>query len=430
MTIATIVKYLVGNRRAILDIAASPQSTWLGLLFVLSAGFAREYDGADLLHEPWHLVIPLGASLVSSFLLFCVVFGMARRRGCKEVTFRDLYVTLLRLYWMTAPLAWLYAIPVERFLGPAEATQFNLSLLALVSFWRVSLMTRVVSVLFNASAWAAFFVVMFFADSLALAALRLSPLPVYDIMGGIRHTPSEIAIQNTACLIGIVGTLSWPIWLSILSVLFSWRQPTWKLAAVDQSAQGPARRSLWGLATCSVIVWVVVLPLTQPEQNLKWRVERDLKAGRLHEAIALMSAHEGRDFPPHWDPPPRTGYGERRPSIEKVMKAITATETKPWVRDIFVEKFEQSTSIFSEYREGRISESEFDEDLDRYLVIVEELPDCAAIVKKHKEAFDEVLHRKTSSAAILNRIQDLYKAAGLESPETGESPPVEWRNEN
>ena len=51
---------------------------------------------------------------------------------------------------MTAPLAWIYAIPVERFLGAYEATQANLWMLGIVSVWRIVLMIRVVSVLFGA----------------------------------------------------------------------------------------------------------------------------------------------------------------------------------------------------------------------------------------------------------------------------------------
>ena len=65
MTISTLIRYLVGHRRAILEVAESKSAVWLGLLFVISAGFAREYDGVDLLHEPWHLALPLGASLAT-----------------------------------------------------------------------------------------------------------------------------------------------------------------------------------------------------------------------------------------------------------------------------------------------------------------------------------------------------------------------------
>jgi len=35
----------------------------------LLPAFAREYDGEDLLHEPWHLLLPLVASLATSFIL-------------------------------------------------------------------------------------------------------------------------------------------------------------------------------------------------------------------------------------------------------------------------------------------------------------------------------------------------------------------------
>lgn len=58
MTITTILKYLCGNRQSILRIAASHDAIWVGGLLVLSAGLAREYDGEDLWHQPWHLLLP------------------------------------------------------------------------------------------------------------------------------------------------------------------------------------------------------------------------------------------------------------------------------------------------------------------------------------------------------------------------------------
>jgi hypothetical protein len=69
MTLWTLLKFLAGNRDAIVSAARCNGAIWIGLLFVIAAGFAREYDGEDLLHEPWHLAIPLGASLASSAAL-------------------------------------------------------------------------------------------------------------------------------------------------------------------------------------------------------------------------------------------------------------------------------------------------------------------------------------------------------------------------
>ena len=62
--------------------------------------------------------------------------------------------SFLGLFWMTAPLAWAYAVPYERLLSPWQATAFNLATLALVALWRVVLMVRVVKVVLNYS-WAA-----------------------------------------------------------------------------------------------------------------------------------------------------------------------------------------------------------------------------------------------------------------------------------
>src|SRR5690606_14448526 len=116
------------------------------------------------------------------------------------------------LYWMTALLAWLYALPVENFLDSADAVRVNLSLLALVSLWRVLLITRATVVLLGASFWAAFFLVMLFADTLALVILVFTPLPVFNIMGGIPLTESEQVIRDIACNVQFFGGVSWLIW--------------------------------------------------------------------------------------------------------------------------------------------------------------------------------------------------------------------------
>src|SRR4051794_11153260 len=121
MSIGTLLRYLIGDREAILAIAGTRHSLWIGFLFVLSAGLAREYDGEDLLHEPWHALIPLAASLASSLGLFTLAYGQA---VCKGESWREApgrYLSFLGLFWMTAPLAWLYAVPYERFLPPVEA---------------------------------------------------------------------------------------------------------------------------------------------------------------------------------------------------------------------------------------------------------------------------------------------------------------------
>src|SRR5439155_13152238 len=215
MGIRTLLRYLIGDWQAILDIAADRRAFWVGLLFVLSAGFAREYDGEDLWHEPWHLLIPLAASLVSSFVLFTICFVRVVNNDPDRPSFFAGYRSFLTLFWMTAPLAWLYAVPYERFLGPVDAVRANLWTLGVVAAWRVALMVRVVSVLMGYRVLSAVFLVMLFADVVAFLAVYLTPTPqpVFAIMGGIRRTETERLIlaftHNLTCL----GILSAPVWL-------------------------------------------------------------------------------------------------------------------------------------------------------------------------------------------------------------------------
>ena len=171
MGIRTLLRYLIGDRSAILDIAASRRALWVGALFVLSAAFARDYDGEDLVHEPWYLVIPFGASILSSYFLFTFSYLKVSTPDRGPRSFLAAYRSFLILFWMTALLAWLYAIPYERLLTPAQATAANLWTLGLVAVWRVALMVRVVSVLMGYTAVRAFFLVMAFADVVALLAL-------------------------------------------------------------------------------------------------------------------------------------------------------------------------------------------------------------------------------------------------------------------
>src|SRR5262249_38217495 len=49
MRVGNLFRFLIGSRQAILELAADPRSLGVGLLLVISAALAREYDGSDLL---------------------------------------------------------------------------------------------------------------------------------------------------------------------------------------------------------------------------------------------------------------------------------------------------------------------------------------------------------------------------------------------
>ncbi|MBC8350908.1 MAG: hypothetical protein H8E66_02915 [Planctomycetes bacterium] len=398
MTITTLVKYLLGSKQAILDIADSNRALWLGLLFVLSAGFAREYDGEDLLHEPWHLLIPLGASLVSSFVLYGLVWCVADVRRAKNPFWRG-YATFLILFWMTAPLAWVYAIPVERFLSAADSVRANVWLLGLVSAWRVALITRVVSVVYRCRAFAAFFVVMLFADAAALAALNFIPRPIIGIMGGIRHTEAESVLLETTFFVGMFGTLTIPLWLFAAVVVASRRSLTdsWQTKPyIPVSLQ--VDRWLWILGAAAIAIWAFVLPATQDEQINRNHVESLFRAGDLAGAVAYMSERQIDDFPSHWDPPPRIGFGEAEPDVFDLLEVVGRNESASWVRSIVIQKILLQSSASSYGIDRLLDLAEMnEEDLATYVGILKEIHNGPEIAASHQEEIEGIFWKADQS---------------------------------
>jgi len=340
MRVATILAYVVGRRRAILEVARDRRALGVGALLVLSAALARNYDRASLIHEPWRLLGPFVASLAISGPLFLAIYGFARWKGMGGPGIGRAYLSFLALYWMTAPLAWLYGIPYERFLSPVGATEANLCTLALVSVWRVALMIRVVSVVFDLRVRAALPLVMLVADVAALAALHLVPLPVIHVMGGI--SPEQDDIAWAALLVTVLGWLTLPLWI-VFAAIVTYSGHNRPECRVPSSPEGPGR-SRRALAFAALILagWAAVLPFTQPEQILARRVERIYRIGGPAAALALMSAHDRVDFPPGWQPPPRRFPGE--PPTNEVLDTLEALAEQPhadWVCDLYARRFRE-----------------------------------------------------------------------------------------
>jgi hypothetical protein len=94
---ATSFAYLAGRRQAILEIATDRSALGVGTLLVLSAGLARNYDRASLLHEPWRLLGPFVASLAVSGPLFLSVYGLARWKAMESPGIGRAYCSFLGL---------------------------------------------------------------------------------------------------------------------------------------------------------------------------------------------------------------------------------------------------------------------------------------------------------------------------------------------
>lgn len=365
VTPLTLIGFLMGRRSAILDVAASPHALALGGVLVLSAGFAREYDGEDLLHEPWHLLIPHGASLLTAFLLYLLVRLTGIGKTQQLPTFFRGFPMFLRLYWMTAPLAWLYAIPFERWMSPGDATLWNLRLLGIVSVWRVVLMIRVIGVVYGAGPlWRVISTVLLFGDAVMLIAIRFVPVPVLNLMGGVRMTESEQLLQTTTFLLQIVGFPS--LFILLIMTLVPTAKP-WTPMIFSQPSR--VHGTTWLLAAVSILIWRFILPVTQPEQQRRRVAEQLIMARDFPAAFMFMSKHDRANFPPHWSPPPHVAQPNPVPPINDLIEVLIQESPAEWVRTIFIEKFRNTTEQ-TLTRYGFVS----DEQLSSTLRIIDRLP--------------------------------------------------------
>ncbi len=412
MKISTLFWYLLGSRNAIHTIATDRRAIWIGLLFVISAGLAREYDGEDLLHEPWYAFIPVVASLAASLILFVVLAGPMYLAGRAKTPFLSAYRSFLSLFWMTAPLAWVYAIPYERFFEPAVAIQANLWSLGIVAAWRVILTMRVAAVILRMAPFAAVMLVMLVADALALIAVTAMPKPIIEFMGGVHLTEAEHMIVGVTFMTYFFGILSAPIWLlgSVVSLVVA--RPNWAPVPNDNAPR--AGLGVWLVALGSVAGGIALLPIGQAEQVRRYRVEHAFRLGQIAEAIDYMSARSQKDFPPSWDPPPHVAQANQRVTPIDVLEVIVKRQPAPWVRQIYVKKLDDfmGERYQFEYRLHRHGP-----ELGRIVRILEAMPEGRPIANRLAEDIVGILkERSGTSDEERKHLEAILRVAGREPP--------------
>jgi hypothetical protein len=393
----TFMLFLCGNGDAIRRLAATPRLWLVGLLFTFSAGLAREYDAEDLLTEPWHLLIAPGASWAAATVLWVLVQVGGFRRWmwspAKPQTssthpddepemapppadpppaprLRDNYLAFLGLFWLTAPLAWFYGIPFERFQSEGQAASSNLWLLTLIALWRVVLMVRVLQVVYGIGGVVASITVLFFGNALMLAALFAMPVPVFVIMGGVRLGPADQSLAFLAFAGKIVGTIS----LCLLSLLWACtfldrKRWSWMVATTAVRL-----KPLTVVAVVAIAWWCAWLPFTQPQQRLRGQVERALLSGDFATGLGLLARHPVADFPPHWDPPPRVGYHQREPEVVEVLLYLVDHPLGGRCQAVYEDKLLRMGWDF-DARFGRAKAS-----LERLVTLLERMPDASHLM--------------------------------------------------
>lgn len=187
---------VIENRRAYLA---------LGLVCTWIAGIGRYWDNPRA-----HVIQFLGlGSVAYVFCLALLIWLLAWPLRPQRWSYRN----VLLFITMTSPPAWLYAIPVERFMDLSEASRINAWFLAFVALWRVSLfvgylkrsgLTEVATMILGLLPLALIVV--------ALTALNLEHA-VFELMGGFRQGTSSDGAFLVVILLSYLSILCAPFLL-------------------------------------------------------------------------------------------------------------------------------------------------------------------------------------------------------------------------
>lgn len=333
MNLKTILGFLVGRADAIRSVAASKSAFWTGLVLVLLTAFPRNYDQTYIPEKPvlWFLG-PLDFSIVSGTWLFLVSYGLCARwkMDCADGKKPPLWPTwrgFMGAFWMTAPIAWIYAIPVERFWDSLAATKANLWLLAIVSLWRVLLMARVFQVVCQAPVFRCLLWVLLPA---AVEVLLLTFIGggfekrVFAAMGGMRNSPEEELVFHAVG--NAFGIAFWglPITVAILGL---WR---WNGTAETWPESKPGRIP-WPALVVALLAWIGAAVVPQMELRRNFTVEQLAKGGELRAALDFMNRHQPEDFAPARPLPPKLFEWATADEVPLWMAELRADDA-PWVQ--------------------------------------------------------------------------------------------------
>lgn len=190
----------------------------LGLAFAWLAGIGRYWDHPT--------AGPAQKSGVGSVVYVLALAGLIWLILRPLPWNRRPYLQVVAAVGLTAPLAWLYAIPVEKWLDVDGALRVNLWFLLIVAAWRVLLYGRFLRVGARCARVATLVIALLplaaIVTSLAILDLERSAL---DLMAGIdRSEPSRAVAQQTEL---ILMDLTLTSFYAVLPLLISYAAIVW-----------------------------------------------------------------------------------------------------------------------------------------------------------------------------------------------------------
>ena len=217
--LATLVRLLTFRLDAAGYKALGEREARVGLVLAWIAGIGRYWD-----HPTAGFAQKSGVGSVIYVLALSALLSLMLRPMRAH---RREYWNVAAMVGLSSPLAWLYALPVERWTDVELAIELNVGFLAVVATWRVLLFARYLSVgcVLPGHATIACALLPLSAIVTALSVLNLENA-VFDLMGGLRREgASERVIDETY---KVVVNTTFFSWLAFLPLLIAYGFAVWR----------------------------------------------------------------------------------------------------------------------------------------------------------------------------------------------------------
>ncbi|WP_341406723.1 hypothetical protein [Luteolibacter soli] len=301
--------------------------------------------------------------------------------------------SFLTFAWMTAPCAWLYGIPVESMTDLVTATKWNIAFLAIVSLWRVALMTRTVAVLTGVRHLRAFVLILAPAAFESMVGSTWKGMSLVQIMGGVRLPPHTQLLRDASEFIATVSG-----WLFLAMIVLCW--------IVQGRATLPLSRthtsSPWGssvLAAIALSAWIIASAPVQPAVQNRHQLQGLIDDGRYAEAVSFASSKKRSDFTNDHELP----AGRRGRHALDLLKA-TSPSTPSWLRDEWSSSALESLKAYPSFSKEMLA------DLDR------DHPDIAIGLRTYARELRSQNHLDSEEQWWLDRYEDLTDTKPPKAP--------------
>lgn len=192
------------------DIDLETQKYWFlgfSILATWLAGIGRYWDHPS---AQWWQYAGLG-SVIYVFSLTLFLWVIVKPLRPKNWSILSVYIFV----GLTSPLAWLYAIPVEKFTSFDTASSLNMIFLLIVAVWRVGLYGKYLFVVANLRgvSWLSALFLPLVVIVTALSMLNLENA-VFEIMGGTgRESTSGDKAYITVLVLTYFSAFALPVFL-------------------------------------------------------------------------------------------------------------------------------------------------------------------------------------------------------------------------